>query len=690
MNKLIYFFVLMCIVTNLNAADKYKLEDFSLNLNSSLTPPNHLWVSSGWSTVNPISTTVMGVGDCIGAPLAGKDFKLFVTLEANGHQIKDVGSTGKGDVGLLFQGGQWQPDKIIRKGTYNYLIDNNLISFGVQSELIPLYNRTGFIIKYTIRNRTGTALKIKVSPEITPGNPNYIPLNSWTYSQPGAGEAATANGVGIWSNNKVKIALFTESLTFEIPANKSRTSYIAVTFTEQNSILVPPQKLQDWELEERLAWENRLNWVLRDVPVVKSSIPGLDDYYKRSIVSGLVSIWENPAFVVNPFLATCGIDGGATCTYLWDFGGYIPRMACLMLGDKVLPCTKAMADIGLDKSYAYTLDGTGIGVPYAYSTWSFVNLVWEISKHMGINEALFNEARRLVLLNEKLESPNNLIDYGVQHNLLEMRSAGWEHYVASPNAERAWCLERLADMGEKISYDPIEIKQWREKSLIIKKAIQSQLWDPVSHWFKCIYPNGHTELVYSIQAFDALRAGACTKEMEKGLLEHLKDGRFLFSYGVSSVSAEDSVHYEVNDTDWSGGGAYTGDGPDLALIMYEQGKNNIAWDILKRHFWMGKHLIYYPQEHYVDRPAVPAHKRANECSGLIGAEAILYGMVGFSPRIDGTLWLNPKMITDENINILGYGWKGHSVSVQFLNKICIITVDGKQVYKGNPQLLKII
>ena len=178
--------------------------------------------------------------------------------------------------------------------------------------------------------------------------------------------------------------------------------------------------------------------------------------------------------------------------------------------------------------------------------------------------------------------------------------------------------------------------------------------------------------------------------MEKGLLEHLKDGRFLFSYGVSSVSAEDSVHYEVNDTDWSGGGAYTGDGPDLALIMYEQGKNDIAWDILKRHFWMGKHLIYYPQEHYVDRPAVPAHKRANECSGLIGAEAILYGMVGFSPRIDGSLWLNPQMVANENINILGYGWKGHSVSVQLLNNICIITVDRKQVYKGNPKLLKII
>lgn len=689
MKKFLCVILFITIGSGLFAINKYKLEDFSLNLNSSLAPSNHLWVMSGWSTVTPVSKTVMGVGDCFGPPIAGKNFKLLVNIEANGHLIRDVGSVGKDDVGLLYSGGQWQPDKIIRKGTYHHLVGNNLISFSVQSELIPLFNRTGFILKCTIKNRLGTVLKIKINPNITPGNPNFIPLNLWPFMLPKAGNAALSLGDHFWSNDKVNIALFSESLTAEIPALESNITYLAITFSGKNNISTKPEKIKDWEIEERLVWENKLKWALHNVPVIESTIPGLDDYYKRSIASGLVAIWENPSFIVNPFLATCGIDGGGICTYIWDPGGYIPRMLCLMLGKDVIAITKAMSEIGLDKYNAYTLDGTGIGVSYAYSTWSFVNFVWEISKHIGLNESLFNEARRLVLLNEKLESSNNLIDYGVQGNLLEMRSAGWEHYVVSPNAERVWCLERLADMGEKINFNSTEIKQWREKSLVIKKAIQDQLWDPVSHWFKCIYPNGHTELVYSIQVYDAIRAGVCSKKMTEDLLGHLKEGYFLFPYGVSSISGEDTVHYEVNDTDWSGGGAYTGDGPDLVKLMYELGKPDLALDILKRFFWMGKHLPYYPQEHYVDRPAVPAHKRANECSGLTGADAILYGMVGLDPKIDGTLWLNPQIPNNEEIYLVGYGWRGHLVDIHFKNKTCNVTFDGKKIYQGKIGLLRI-
>jgi hypothetical protein len=173
--------------------------------------------------------------------------------------------------------------------------------------------------------------------------------------------------------------------------------------------------------------------------------------------------------------------------------------------------------------------------------------------------------------------------------------------------------------------------------------------------FICKYPDGHKELVYSIQVFDILRTGVCTPAMKKRIIEQLKEQKFLFPFGVSSISKADSLHYEVTDTDWGGGGAYAGDVPQLALDLYHEGFPEKAWDVLKRQFWVGELCPYFPQEHFCDRPASPVFKRANIIAGLTGAEAILYGLIGLEPRLDGTLWINPRSTLDEKIDIKGYG-----------------------------------
>jgi hypothetical protein len=669
---------------------KYSLEDFALNLNSILSPSNHIWVMSGWSTVNPISNTVTGVGECIGPPLSGRDFNMKMTIEANGHKVKDIGSTGKGDVGLLYSGGKWMPDRIVRNGTYHFLIDNALISFSVENELVPLFGRTGFLLKISLKNRTDKPMSIRLIPEVNPGKPSFNPLNKWNFGQPPKGGDATSDKENHWSNESVNIDLFAESLNMEIPANETRQAFLAVVFSEKSKQNFAPESLKKWEEEARDAWKERLDWALKNIPVIETDIPGLDDYYKRSVVSGLVCIWENPSFAVNPFLSTLGIDGGGICSYLWDFGGYTPQMTTLLLGDKVVNNAKAMTTIDLTKYFAYTLDGSGIGVPYSFSTWSYVNLVWNIWRETGVQKDLFTEAVRLVLENEKLQSAKNgLIDYGVQNNLLEMRSTGWEHFVVSPNAERAWCLERLADMGELIDTDKVTISKWRKMASDIISSIQKNLWDPEEKWFKCIYPDGHEEIVYSIQVYDALRAGACTKEMEQILISHLRDGAFLFPYGITSVSAEDSIHYEVNDPDWSGGGAYTGEGPVLALTMYELGRPELALNILKRFFWMGRHLPYYPQEQFADRPAVPVNKRANEIAGMTGAQTILFGMAGFDPRIDGSLWINPQIPGNVLLKISGFGWKQNKIDISYINNIFSIFLNGKSIYSGKQKQVRI-
>jgi len=646
---------------------------------------------SGWSTVTPLPNTVMGTGECIGPPLAGMNFRMTVGLEAGGHKIPDNGSTGKGDVGLLYSGGKWRPDRIIRNGTYHYLVDGRLISFSVRSELVPLFGRTGFLLKTVIGNRTGSDLSIKLNPDVIPGNPSVQPLSKWSYVRPPEGREAKQAAERSWSNGTVNIDLLEGTMSSVISPGGSDTFYMAVVFSERGSNIPSVENLESWEEETENAWNNRLGMILKNVPVLTSDIPWLDDFYKRSLVSGLVCIWENPSFALNPYISSLGIDGGGLCAYLWDIGGYLPQIMTLMFGDGIMKYAGAMQSVNPEKYYAYTLDGSGVGVPYSYSVWSFVSLVWNIWKQIGPQPALFEEAKRLVLDNEKKQSETNgLIDFGFQENLLEMRSCGWEHYVASPNAERAWCFDRLADMAEKNGNGAENSAAWRKKASEIRLAVQRTLWNREKKWFDSLYPDGHRETVYSIQAFDALRAGACTDEMRNDIVSHLREGAFLFPYGISSISAEDEEHYEVNDPDWSGAGIYIGDGAEIAMTMYELGRYDLAWDILQRFFWLGRHLPYYPQEHYVDKPAVPAHKRANEISGLTGAQTILYGMAGFDHRVDGSLWINPHFPANSSLAIKGYGWKQNIIDIFYSEGKVSVSLNGKRVYNGKPAKIRII
>lgn len=693
MNKTIILVILLLLfnVAISKGNDKFSLNDFSIELSSIISPPNHIWVSSGYSTVNPTYLTVMGVNECISPPFAARGFNLKVEMTVNGHNIKDIRNYGKGDVGLLYTGGIWKPDKIIRRGTYHHFIDGELISFGVISELIPLFNTPGFVLRVTITNRTDSKLDVQLVPILNPGKPNYIPLNNWSYGRPIAGKRAETISQNVWGNDKVKITLIEENSHVHISPQKTNTIYFSFVLSEKDNEKIVSKNLQIWQEETNNAWQKRLTTYLKNVPKLTSDIPELEEYYNRSLVSGLVCIWENPNFVMNPFLTTLGIDGGGICTYLWDLGGYVPNIATLMLGEKMINIARNMVSIDLKKYYAFTLDGSGVGVKYSYSVFAYMNLVWAISRHSGINKDLFDEAIKLVLNDENNSiKKRNLIDYGVQRNLLEMRGAGWEHFVVSPNAERAWCLNRLADIGELVNYNQNEINNWRESAKNILSAIQDELWDDRAKWLKCKYPDDHEEVVYSIQVYDALRAGACTSEMFEHVVSHLRDGAFLGKCGVHSVSQEDEIHFEVNDPDWSGGGAYTGDGPQLALTMYEQSRPELAWDILKRHFWMGQYLPYYPQEHFADRPSVPANKRANEVSGLGGAEAIIYGLAGFQPETDGSLWISPQPPADGKIKLEGFVFKGNIIDIEMKSDWIKILLNGDTFYEGNPSKMKLI
>jgi len=664
-------------------------EDFALDLRTCLSPPHHLWVMSGWSTVNPMDKTVMGVKECYSPPFAAKEFSLQVHLQVDGHRIPDVGSYGKDDVGLLYAGGQWLPDHIERKGTYHHVINEKLISFKCQSALYPLSNQHGFLLEISLLNRSARSCLFEMVPQVNAGAPNLIPLNNWTYGVPKNGSQADSLSDRRWENDVVAINLLNGQRSFQLaPGEIRRTDFAIILCRKEEFIPLPPQ-FAKWKDETTTLWKNRLKTVEKRIPELRSDIPGLAEYYRRSLMSGLVCMWENPQFVITPFLSSLGMDGGGICCYLWDLGGYVNQAATLLLQEDILPIADTFNQFNLNEHYAFSLDGTGIGPWYSYNTFSFVNLTWSIFNQLGPQPELFTIAKKLVEHDEAyLPQTENLIDYGVQKNLLEMRGMGWEHFVVSPNAERAWCLERLADMGEQLG--ATATAAWREKAKTIRNAIRSQLWDKTSQWFVCKYPGGRQQSVYSIQVYDALRAGVCTAEMIEPILAHLQDGAFLGSFGVSSVSAQDSIHYELNDPDWSGGGAYIGEAPILVQTLYEMERPDLAWDVLQRLFWMGRHLPYFPQECYCDKPAVVAHKRVNEVAGLAGMQSILFGLAGFEPRMDGSFWIHPQPPQKGTIEIKGYRFHGRRIDLAMAPNYCKITVDDRMVHEGPPRRLKLL
>jgi hypothetical protein len=106
---------------------------------------------------------------------------------------------------------------------------------------------------------------------------------------------------------------------------------------------------------------------------------------------------------------------------------------------------------------------------------------------------------------------------------------------------------------------------------------------------------------------------------------------------------------------------------------------------------MGKHSLYYPQEIHCDRPSESeVLSRANIIAGLTAAEAILYGLTGFQPQYDGTLYIHPQVTVPGTINIKGFVYRNNTFDVEVSASKIMVNRNGKTIYKGKPKRVKIL
>jgi hypothetical protein len=108
------------------------------------------------------------------------------------------------------------------------------------------------------------------------------------------------------------------------------------------------------------------------------------------------------------------------------------------------------------------------------------------------------------------------------------------------------------------------------------------------------------------------------------------------------LSKADLAHWDLEDVDWGGGGQYTGHPLRIAEFLYRHGSGELDWDILSRCTLWTQWYPYIPQEIFGDFPGYPEVEMPLEIAAGSGVQAILFGLFGLRPQVDGALEILPS------------------------------------------------
>jgi hypothetical protein len=420
----------------------------------------------------------------------------------------------------------------------------------------------------------------------------------------------------------------------------------------------------------------------------------------------LYARWKvGKTFILDPWYATVGLDSGGMNCYLWDLS-YVAVPLTLMDPSGMRGMLMTMLAMPLTGHYAIEpVSGLGTGPFYAYNPYSFTSAVDEYIRATG-DRTILQEKRRgktvleylieMAQFGEKDRDPfhDYLLDYGNDQNLLEIKTTGngfgYIHGVPSPNGERSYVYETVADLIEE-EHDAAHaalIPKFRQSAAEVRSVINRVLWLDDTGWYGSRQEGGQVVPIYSIQIFDLLRIpGVVPPDRARRLVAHLNDEEFMGPWGPRSLSRKDRL-WDWTDHDWSGPMTYIGDGPQLVGDLYRAGFPDEAWKVLERMLWWPEHLAIYPQgisnDDYSSR--FPQSKpfggrisagRTNEISGSVGVDAIVRGLFGITPERDGAIGFYPGRRSQDGPMALAYPFRGKVWTVtQRLEGIDVSRDDG--------------
>ncbi len=585
---------------------------------------------------------------------------------------------------IVTQDEKWQPNAYFRSGTFHKEIDGRWISFSVRSVTNVSYDDDEVFIKLTLKNRTDKPLKLTLVPNNVAGRMLCDGMN-------GNSTASQIDAYTIGSEQMhARVSSDIESVNdkgFEIdlPPGEFTDKYFAVKFYRAGEE-PPPVVQKDIRIRmERAAkvTKDKIKWAVEKLPRLESSNSKIMEYYYRCLLSVLMSRYENPNYIINPFWAV----GYWPFTISWDTSYSSDILAMLDPESLKQAILTDFREVRMKRTYvswkgAYW-DNLYIQEPFALQIMIEAYLRhtgdYTLLKTMAGDATVWEWMKRWVNeLKINYTNKDGLIDVGYDtQKIIEIRTDGYNHVVPIVNILTVHLLYRMAEWAD-VMKDKTRDDYFSDAERL-KALVNSKLWNDEKGWFDNLYPDGKKEAIWTNHLFDALGTDYISATQVNKLVSHLRESEFLGRFGLYSIARMDSVHWDLIDADWGGGGQYAGMPGRISRNLYRKGFPELGWEILKRHTRYIDYFPYLPQNPRTDAPVQDRSSMPVEIAAGAGMEAIIFGLFGINAD-KGKLTFKPSIHEELGETALyNFRFRGKSYDIILNRNDFSVSLDGKKI-----------
>ena len=575
---------------------------------------------------------------------------------------------------MVTQDESWRPNLAHRKGTFHKEKDGKWVSFSAETWTSVAFRDDEVFLKVKITNRNSENLEMTIIP-------NQVADRIIVHAKNGSTEAHNIDAFTIGSevaharvSSNIK-NISEKGFEISILPGTSEIYWFAVKFYQpkdgapkivQNDI---KERMEDAEKTTR----EKLDWAYNQLPKLSSSNKQLEIYYYRCMLSVMMSRYENPNYISDVFWAV----GMWPYTISWDNSYSADILAMLEPESLKGAILTDFEHVKMKRTYV-AWNGAFWDNLYIQEPFALQIMIEAYLRHTN-DYSLFNEKaanasvwewmkRWVTELQTNYTNDMGLIDVGYNtEKIIEIRTDGYNHVVPITNALTINLLNKMSEWA-KVNDDDEFANKYKSDADELNKLVNKHLWNNEKGWFDNLYPDGSKDAIWTYHLFDLLDSDHLTDNQIIRLVGHLQEGEFLGKYGIYSIARRDTVHWDLIDSDWGGGGQYAGMPGRISRYLYQNGFAGKGWDLLKRHIRYMDHFPYLPQNPFTDKPEQDLSSQSVEVAAGAGMEAIIFGTFGVKIEEDK---LTIKPYNHEDIGtatLRDLKYKGRIFSIELAKK----------------------